>query len=105
MQWKKVAGEGRKPGSVPGTGYPDPGDDHSSRAAVADSLEQPTRKLRTGRPQTLPYSALLRMGFTEHPASPPDLVSSYLTLSPLLLLRTASGAPADRPCGSFDKAL
>jgi len=23
------------------------------------------------------------MGFTEHPTSPPDLVSSYLTLSPL----------------------
>jgi len=31
----------------------------------------------------LPYLALLLVGFTEHPMSPPDLVSSYLTLSPL----------------------
>jgi hypothetical protein len=79
----KMAGEGRKPGSVPRTGYPDRDDDHSSRADVADGLKQPTRELRTGRPRTLPYSALLRMGFTELPASPPELVSSYLTLSPL----------------------
>ena len=42
-----------------------------------------TRELRTGRPQTLPYLVLLRMGFTELPTSPPELVSSYLTLSPL----------------------
>ena len=42
-----------------------------------------TRELRTGRPQTLPYLALLRMGFTELPTSPTALVSSYLTLSPL----------------------
>lgn len=32
---------------------------------------------------TLPYSALLLVGFTWHPTSPPDPVSSYLTLSPL----------------------
>ncbi len=42
-----------------------------------------TRESRTGRPQTLPYLALLRMGFTELPTSPSALVSSYLTLSPL----------------------
>ncbi len=42
-----------------------------------------TRELRTDRPQAFPYLVLLRMGFTEHPTSPPDLVSSYLTLSPL----------------------
>ena len=42
-----------------------------------------TREPRTGRPQTLPYLALLRMGFTELPTSPPALVSSCLTLSPL----------------------
>ena len=42
-----------------------------------------TRESRTGRPQALPYLALLRMGFTELPTSPPALVSSCLTLSPL----------------------
>jgi hypothetical protein len=87
---KKMAGEGHKPGSVPRVGYRSRGDDHSSRTAVADGLKQPTRESRAGRPQTLPYLALLRMGFTEHPASPPDLVSSYLTLSPLPAFAKAS---------------
>jgi len=41
---KELAGAGRKPGSVPATGYPATGGDHSSRAAVADGLKQPTRK-------------------------------------------------------------
>lgn len=36
-----------------------------------------------GPPLTPPYSALLLAGFTWHPVSPPDPVSSYLTLSPL----------------------
>ena len=40
----KLAEAAHKPGSVPGAGYPTPGDDHSSRAAVADGLQQPTRK-------------------------------------------------------------
>jgi len=33
-----LAGAAHKPGSVPETGYPAPGDGHSSSAAVADSL-------------------------------------------------------------------
>src|SRR5512137_2708031 len=41
---KSVVGAIRKPGSVPATGYPGAGDDHSSRTAVADGLKQPTRK-------------------------------------------------------------
>ena len=36
-----------------------------------------------GPPSALSYSVLLRVGFTEPPASPPELVSSYLTVSPL----------------------
>ena len=36
-----------------------------------------------GPPLTPPYLALLRAGFTWHPTSPPNPVSSYLTLSPL----------------------
>ena len=59
-----MAEEARKPGLVPDVSYLTSGDDHSSRAAVADGLKQPTQKLRAGRPQTLLYSALLRMGFT-----------------------------------------
>lgn len=46
-------------------------------------LKRPTREPRAGNPSTLPYLALLRVGFTELPVSPPGLVSSYLTVSPL----------------------
>ncbi len=49
-----------------------------------------TREPRTGRPRTLLYLVLLRMGFTELPTSPPALVSSYLTLSPLPAFAKAS---------------
>jgi len=59
------------------------GPDHSSRPDVTAGLERPTRELQAGNPQTLPYLALLRVGFTELPVSPPGLVSSYLTVSPL----------------------
>lgn len=34
----------RKPGSVPESGYPFPGDGHSSGYAVTDNLKQPTRR-------------------------------------------------------------
>ena len=43
-----------KPGSVVGN--------HSSRRPVASTLKQPTRKQREPR-HTLPYLALLQMGF------------------------------------------
>jgi hypothetical protein len=70
---------GRKPSSVPGC----PGDDHSSRTPVARGLQRPTRELRAGHPQTLPYLVLLQVGFSKPAMSPLPLVSSYLTLSPL----------------------
>jgi len=40
----KLAEAVRKPGSVPGSGYPFPGDGHSSGSAVTDSLKRPTRR-------------------------------------------------------------
>ncbi len=70
---------GHKPSSVPGC----PGDDHSSRTPVTRGLQQPTRELRAGHPQTLPYLVLLRVGFSKPAMSPLPLVSSYLTFSPL----------------------
>ena len=53
------------------------------RMPVARHLLQPTRKLRTGRPQTLPYLVLPRMGFTRPAMSPWQPVGSYPTFSPL----------------------
>ena len=68
-----------KPNSVPRRG----GDGHSSRSGIAPALQQPTREPRPGQPRTLPYLVLLRVGFAEPPASPPALVRSYRTVSPL----------------------
>ena len=42
-----------------------------------------TRELRAGCSQMFSYLVLLRMGFTKLPRSPGELVSSYLTFSPL----------------------
>lgn len=75
--WRVRGGD--KPNPVPGG----PGGDHSSRTTVSRRLKRPTRKHRTGHPQALPYSVLLRMGFTWLPVLPREPVSSYLTLSPL----------------------
>ena len=53
-----MAGEARKPGSVPRTGYPDRGDDHSSRTAVADGLKQPDPGASDGPPYNAPLFGL-----------------------------------------------
>jgi hypothetical protein len=50
---------------------------------VTRGLQRPTRELRAGHPQTLPYLVLLQVGFSKPAMSPLPLVSSYLTLSPL----------------------
>jgi len=59
-----------------------PGDGHFSRAPVARRLQRPDPGAERATP-LLPYSALLRVGFTEPARSPALLVSSYLTVSPL----------------------
>jgi len=63
--------------------------------------------------RSLSYSALLQVGFTEPARSPASLVSSYLTVSPLPLLRAAVSSlwhcpwgrppwalPSTLPCGA-----
>jgi len=50
---------------------------------VTRGLQRPTRELRAGHPQTLPYLVLLQVGFSKPAMSPLPLVSSYLTFSPL----------------------
>jgi hypothetical protein len=89
VQLDLVAGNGktarvaRKPNSVPGSGYPLPGDDHSSVDAGYPTPLATYPGARASYPQTLPYLVLHRVGFTELPRSPEELVRSYRTVSPL----------------------
>src|SRR6188508_2967447 len=46
------------------------GGDHSSSPAVTRGVQQPTRGLRPGQPQTPPYLVLLRVGFSLPALSP-----------------------------------
>ena len=62
---------------------------HLGAPLPAPSSNQPGST--DGQSLTLPYLVLLLVGFTWHPASPPDPVSSYLTLSPLPPYAKASG--------------
>ena len=59
-----------------------PGDGHPSRLTVTRPLLRPTRG-SNGRAAHSLCSALLRVGFVEPPESPPALVRSYRTVSPL----------------------
>ena len=61
--------------------------DHSSGTGIADGLEQPTRRLRTGRPRAPPYLVLLRAGFClprPSPAARCALTAPFHPYSPSL---------------------
>ena len=79
-----MAEAARKPNSVPGMGYPKPGNDHSSADAGCPESPATYPEAWTGRPQALPYLVLHRVGFTKLSRSPGKLVRSYRTFSPLL---------------------
>ena len=65
------------------SGCPDADNDHSSSDDGCPSSPATYPEAWTGRPKTLPYLVLHRVGFTEHPRSPGDLVRSYRTVAPL----------------------
>ena len=67
------------------------GDDHSSSPVITDGIKQPTRKLWTGRPVTLPYLALLRAGFC---------LPSVLPRTRCALTAPFHPYPAFAPCGA-----
>ena len=88
---KKGPGAGHKPGPVTLSARRRAERDHSSSPAVTGGIKRPTREHRTGSPQTLSYSVLLRVGFAWLPVSPPGPVSSYLAVSPLPPTQSAGG--------------
>ena len=73
----------RKPNFVPGSGYPEPGNDHSSKDADCSTPLATYPGAWAGNPRTLLYLVLHRVGFAELPRSPGELVRSYRTVSPL----------------------
>jgi len=77
------AGASRKPNSVPASGSPSAGDDHSSADAGCPAPRATYPGAWAGHPQTPLYLVLHRVGFAELPRSPGELVRSYRTVSPL----------------------
>ena len=67
---KKTAEVTHKPNFVPGSGYPEPGNDHSSVDAGCPTPLATYPEAWAGRPQTLPYLVLHRVGFAELPGHP-----------------------------------
>src|SRR5437867_6983522 len=93
----KVEEPACKPDSVPPGPRP-AGGDHLSGSRVAAALVQPTREHRAGHP--LPAWPCSGWGLPSRPVARP-LVSSYLTVSPLPLLRPSPrGTEAARTPGS-----
>jgi len=83
QQPDKTAEAIHKPNSVPGSGYPEPGNDHSSKDADCSTPLATYPGARAGSPRALLYLVLHRVGFAELPRSPGELVRSYRTVSPL----------------------
>ena len=65
-----MAGATRKPNSVPGPGYPEPGNDHSSRMPVARHLLRPTRKLGRAALKRFPIWSCTGWGLHSFPGHP-----------------------------------
>lgn len=91
----------RKPNPVPDTGYPAPGNDHSSLDDDCPSPLATYPGARAGRPQALPYLVLHRVGFTKLFRSPGKLVRSYRTVSPLPRLTACCPTGRSALCCTF----
>jgi len=87
---EKTARAAHKPNPVPGSGFPSPGNDHSSVDAGCPTPLATYPGAWAGYPQTLPYLVLHRVGFAELPRSPGELVRSYRTVSPLPAIKLSS---------------
>ena len=95
---RKTAAGSRKPNSVPFDGPlsgPAQDDDHSSSPAISGGIEQPTRRLGTGRPPDVPRRlpdgavnaslfGLAPCGVLPATRVATGAVRSYRTFSPLL---------------------
>src|SRR5918995_5471741 len=74
-------------------------DDHSSSPVITGGVKRPTRRLRTGRPQTPPYLVLLRAGFCLPPVLPRARCALTAPFHPYL------ASVAGRPGGMFSVPL
>ena len=72
-----------KPNPVPGSGFPSPGNDHSSVDAGCPTPLATYPGAWAGYPLSPPYLVLHQVGFAKLPRSLEELVRSYRTFSPL----------------------
>ena len=82
-----------KPNPVPDSGFPSPGNDHSSVDASCPTPLATYPGAWAGYPLSLPYLVLHQVGFAKLPRSPGELVRSYRTVSPLPDTKTSALAP------------
>jgi hypothetical protein len=68
-----------------------PGGSHSSRPAIADGLEQPTRKSSGSGQAILPYLVLLRVGFSLPLRLPATRCALTAPFHPYLRIRRSTG--------------
>ena len=102
-----MAEAARKPNLVSGTGYPIPADDHSSMDVCCQTPHATYPGAWAGRPLSLLYLVLHRVGFTKLLRSPEELVRSYRTISPLpgCFRFPRRARKAKEPGGIFSVAL
>ena len=72
-----------KPNPVSGSGFPSPGNDHSSVDAGCPTPLATYPGAWAGYPLSPPYLVLHQVGFAKLPRSLEELVRSYRTFSPL----------------------
>ena len=95
-----MAKEVRKPGSVPHCGYPQQGDDHSSRTVVANGLKQPDPGTSSGQPSIVPLFDLAPDGV--YRASDVTARTGELLPHPFTLIYRRNSFGRRSPlCGTF----
>jgi len=86
-----LAKAAHKPNFVPESGFPDSGNDHSSRMTVACHLLRPTRKLERAVLERFPIWSCTGWGLPSFPGHPGNWCALTAPFHPYLVLFRAPG--------------